>query len=43
MMVGRHYSEQAVEIEDLQLHQATVVDFKQEIKLQIVIHKGKLL
>lgn len=42
MMVGCQYLNQAVEIEDLQLHQATVMDPKQEVKLQVVIHKGKL-
>lgn len=43
MMVGAQFSKLAVELEDLQFHQATVLDPKQEVKLQVVIQKGLIL
>lgn len=43
MMVGAQFTKLAVEFEDLQFHQATVLDPKQEVKLQVVIQKGLVL
>lgn len=40
MMVGVHYSKLAIEIEDLQLLQAVFLKPNEEVRLQIVIHKG---